>query len=159
MGRRTAATQAPQGLKEKLGMNKQSGFTLIELIAVIVILAILAVVAVPQYVDLRQDAATAAGAGIGGAIASGTALNYARGVARGAGASTVTGCTATQLAPLAGLPASTATTIVQGNVTYTLSGTGPATSGATGTCTITPSTTGATATNFNVIGCATAACN
>jgi MSHA pilin protein MshA len=142
-------------------MKKQSGFTLIELIAVIVILAILAVVAVPQYVDLRVDAANASAAGIGGAISSGTALNFAKGAARGAGASTVSDCSATQLAPLAGLPASSATTIVQGNVTYTLAAvTVPATSGATCTCTIrATSITGTTAQSFNVIGCANASCS
>jgi MSHA pilin protein MshA len=145
-------------LKEKLSMKKQAGFTLIELIAVIVILAILAVVAVPQYVDLRSDAATAAGAGIGGAISSGTALNYAKGAARGASANAtvVNACTSTQLAPLAGLTV-TGGNIVSGGITYTISGTGPATSGATASCTITPSI--GSATSFNIIGCANTSCS
>lgn len=37
-------------------MNKQSGFTLIELVAVIVLLGVLAVTALPRFVDLRGDA-------------------------------------------------------------------------------------------------------
>ncbi len=37
-------------------MNKQAGFTLIELIAVIVILGILAATAIPKFVDLTSDA-------------------------------------------------------------------------------------------------------
>ncbi len=137
-------------------MKKQSGFTLIELVAVIVILAILAVVAVPQFVDLRVQAANSSAAGIGGAIASATSLNYARGVA-GAGASTVTGCSTAQLeALLAGgaIPSG-------GGVTYTIGGpAGPIASAATATCTITPggSVTG-TAQNFTIIGCANGTCS
>jgi prepilin-type N-terminal cleavage/methylation domain-containing protein len=56
----------------------KAGFTLIELIAVILILSILAVAAIPQFSDLRIDASNAASAGVGGALASATALNYAR---------------------------------------------------------------------------------
>lgn len=37
-------------------MNKQSGFTLIELVAVIVLLGVLAVTALPRFIDLRGDA-------------------------------------------------------------------------------------------------------
>jgi len=75
-------------------MRKQSGFTLIELVAVIVILAILAVVAVPQYVNLRTDAQNAATAGVAGALASGTALNYAVRSVNSASGQAVLNCTA-----------------------------------------------------------------
>lgn len=37
-------------------MSKQSGFTLIELVAVIVLLGVLAVTALPRFIDLRGDA-------------------------------------------------------------------------------------------------------
>lgn len=134
-------------------VKRNAGFTLIELVAVMVILAILAVVAVPQFVDLRRDAANASAAGVGGAIASGTALNYATGVARGAGGQPVTGCTTGELA-----------TVVAGGAqtlaNFTIAGpAGPITSGATAACTITSNqTTGTTAQNFTIIGCANASC-
>ena len=57
--------------------NRQSGFTMIELIVVIVILGILAATALPKFIDLRNDAVYASTKGMAGALSSAASLNYA----------------------------------------------------------------------------------
>lgn len=140
-------------------MKGNKGFTLIELIAVIVILGILAVTAVPTFLDLRNDARNAAAGGVGGAIASGAMLNYAKGMASsGATTVAVTGCVGTQVGNLltsGTVTASDATHITVGGLSYTLSGvaSGSLTSnGQSTTCTITHPD-GGSAQSFVIVGC------
>ncbi len=59
-------------------MNKQTGFTLIELVMVIVILGILAATALPKFVDLGGDARIAVMRSVEGSMRATNSMIYAR---------------------------------------------------------------------------------
>lgn len=81
---------------KKINIQKQQGFTLIELVIVIVILGILAATAAPKFIDLQGDAKGSTIQGVKAAIETATAGVHAKSLIKGndtdlkAAASTVT---------------------------------------------------------------------
>ncbi|WP_448213581.1 type II secretion system protein [Colwellia sp. MEBiC06753] len=64
-------------------LNKQSGFTLIELVVVIVILGILAVTAAPKFLDLQGDARTSTLQAVKGSMQSASSLVFSKSLIAG----------------------------------------------------------------------------
>ena len=69
-------------------INKQAGFTLIELIMVIVILGVLSAFALPRFADLGGDAREASINGLAGAIKAAANIAHAQQLASGASGAT-----------------------------------------------------------------------
>ena len=64
-------------------MQKQNGFTLIELIVVMIILGVLASTALPKFMDVTGKSHEAAVAGVGGSFGTAAALVHAQWIANG----------------------------------------------------------------------------
>jgi MSHA pilin protein MshA len=58
-------------------LQKQEGFTLIELVIIIVVLGILAAVAIPKYQDITSEAKASSAKGALGSLRSGISIYYA----------------------------------------------------------------------------------
>lgn len=88
-------------------MRKQAGFTLIELVIVIIILGILAVTAAPKFLNLQDDAKTAAAQGVQAAVNSAAQLVYSKAALKGVETDTtgtVSGANGTSVAVAYGYP-------------------------------------------------------
>ena len=64
--------------RTRLNTNRETGFTLIELVIVIVILGVLAAAALPRFFDLTTDARKAAVAGVAGAFTTGVVGEHSK---------------------------------------------------------------------------------
>jgi MSHA pilin protein MshA len=69
----------------QIKMQKQQGFTLIELVVVIIILGILAVVAAPKFINLQSDARASTLEGVKGALQGANTLVYSKAMIQGLG--------------------------------------------------------------------------
>lgn len=93
-------------------LNKQKGFTLIELIMVIVVLGILAAIALPKFADMQVDARKAVLRGMLGAVRAASVIGHAEALLKSqlgaTGSVTLEGATVNLVY---GYPAATATGI------------------------------------------------
>ncbi|MGK0248538.1 MAG: MSHA pilin protein MshA [Oleispira sp.] len=88
-------------------INKQAGFTLIELIMVIVILGVLSAFALPRFADLGGEARESSINGLAGAIKAAASIAHAQQLADSASGDTAVTLEESVIAMVAGYPAAT----------------------------------------------------
>jgi MSHA pilin protein MshA len=120
-------------------INKQAGFTLIELIMVIVILGVLSAFALPRFADLGGDAREASISGLAGAVKAAANIAHAQQLANGASGATGVTLDSVAITMVSGYPTADAdgigeaaqidandytadTTTTTGSVIYTIAG-------------------------------------
>lgn len=113
------------------------GFTLIELVIVIAIVGILSAVAIPKFIDLANNAQTAATTAIAGALSSANASNYASRKASASLGVAITNCTDVANTLQGGLPSGYTITsgAVSADTSVSCTLTGPSSTTATFTAT------------------------
>ena len=85
-------------------MNKQSGFTLIELVIVIIILGILSATAIPKFLDLQSDARESAMNGVKSALEGAATITYSKAAIQGIETSSVAVATDENITTIYGYP-------------------------------------------------------
>lgn len=134
-------------------MNKQAGFTLIELVLVIVILAILAATALPRFSDISTEARVATLDGLAGSVRSAAAIARGTQLAQKLGSSTSITMEGQTVSMSSGYPAVNGIQNAISDYTgFTYdSGTGVFTAaGTTSNCTVTYANTGGASPAFTV---------
>lgn len=114
-------------------LNKQKGFTLIELIMVIVVLGILAAIALPKFADMQVDARKSVLRGMLGAVRAASVIGHAEGLLKSqvgaTGSVTLEGATVNLVY---GYPAATVTDGITAALNYSPSADFTITAGAAG---------------------------
>ena len=106
-------------------MNKQAGFTLIELVLVIVILGVLAATALPRFSDLSTQARVASLNGLAGGLRSAASIAHATQLANGVASNIAVNMDGTSVPMSAGWPTTAAiNTAIVDSTGFTYDGNG-----------------------------------
>jgi MSHA pilin protein MshA len=125
-------------------MNRQNGFTLIELVLVIVIIGLLAATVLPRFINLSGDARAAKLQAAAGAVKSAANMAHGSWLARGSTGASVPAEGGVNITIVNGYPTADANGIISGAQILASEGYTTVGGGALGTSVITIQVTGAT---------------